>query len=167
MRLVPITAEDEQLTVRLECDPEIMVHIGGPRPEAEARAAHRRRLELMGKGDAYMVKILADDSNEVLGTIGMWKIDGGSPQTYEIGWIVAPKHQGKGVATEAAHRMLKRARSNPSIRYVNAFPAVSNGASNAIARKIGMTNQGAIDHEGFAGVMRCNDWCIDLDQVAD
>ena len=167
MRLVPITAEDEPLTVRLECDPEIMVHIGGPRPEAEARAAHRRRLDLMEKGKARMYKILADNSDEVLGTIGMWKIDDGSSQTYEVGWIVAPKHQGKGVATEAARRILMQARSDPAIRYIHAFPAVSNAASNAIARKIGMTNHGAIDHEGFAGVMRCNHWCIDLDRAAD
>ena len=167
MRLVPITAEDEQLTVRLECDPEIMVHIGGPRPEAEARAAHKRRLDLMDKGDAHMYKILADGSNEVLGTIGIWKIDDGGPQAYEVGWIVVPKHQRKGVATEAACHILTQARSDPAIRYVHAFPAVGNAASNAIARKIGMTNQGAIDHEGFAGVMRCNHWCIDLDRVSD
>ncbi|MEZ4679800.1 MAG: hypothetical protein R2932_36835 [Caldilineaceae bacterium] len=37
MRLVPITVEDEDLTVRLECDPELMRDIGGPRPEAEVR----------------------------------------------------------------------------------------------------------------------------------
>lgn len=40
MRLIPITAEDEDLTIRLECDPEMMRHIGGPRPEADVRAAH-------------------------------------------------------------------------------------------------------------------------------
>jgi len=35
MKLVPITAEDEALTVRLECDPEMTRHLGGPRPEAD------------------------------------------------------------------------------------------------------------------------------------
>ncbi len=167
MRLMPITAEDEQLTVRLECDSEIMVYIGGPRPEAAARAAHQRRLDLMSKGDAYMFKILADDSDEVLGTIGIWKIDDKNPHAYEVGWIVESKHQGKGVATDAARHILSQARSDPAIRYVHAYPAVANAASNAIARKIGMTNQGAIDHEGFAGVMRCHHWCIDLDKIAD
>ena len=42
--------EDEDLAVRLECDPEMMLHIGGPRPEADVRATHKRRLELMKKG---------------------------------------------------------------------------------------------------------------------
>lgn len=75
MRLVPITADDEDLTVRLECDPEMMLFIGGPRPEADVRAAHKRRLALMEKDEARMYKIVADDSNEVLGTIGIWRID--------------------------------------------------------------------------------------------
>jgi len=162
MQLVPITSEDEDLTVRLECDPEIMVHIGGPRPEVDARAAHKRRLELMEKGDAYMYKIVADDSDDVLGTVGIWKIDSESPQTYEMGWLVLPEHQGKGVATEAARLILEQARSDPKVRYVDAYPAITNAASNAIARKIGMENQGEFDNKGFAGVLRCNHWRVDL-----
>lgn len=162
MQLVPITEEDEDLAVRLECDPEMMLHIGGPRPEADVRASHKRRLVLMEKGDARMYKIVADGSGEVLGTIGIWKIDWKGPQTYEIGWFVLPEHQGRGVATEAARLIISRAGSNPEVRYVHAYPSVSNAASNAIARKIGMENQGEFDNEGFAGILRCNDWRIDL-----
>ena len=166
MRLVPLTAEDEDLTVRLECDPEIMLHIGGPRPEAVVRAAHKRRLELMEQGEAHMYKVVAEGSDEVLGTIGIWKIGWKGPQAYEMGWFVLPAYQGQGVATEAARFIISQARSNPEARYVHAYPAVANAASNAIARKIGMQNQGAFDNEGFAGVLRCNDWRIDLWETA-
>jgi RimJ/RimL family protein N-acetyltransferase len=162
MRLVPITAEDEDLTVRLECDPELMHHIGGPRPEADVRAAHKRRLVLMEKGEARLYKVVAEHSDEVLGTIGIWPINWKGPQTYEMGWFVLPEHQGKGVATAAARLIIAQARSNAEVRYVHAYPAVTNAASNAIARKIGMANQGEFDNEGFAGVLRCNDWRIDL-----
>ena len=162
MRLVPITAEDEDLAVRLENDPQMMLHIGGPRPEADVRAAHKRRLDLMKQGEARMYKVVADDSDEVLGTIGIWKIDWKGPRTYEMGWFVLPEHQRKGVATEAARLILSEARSDPDVRYVHAYPVVTNVASNAIARKIGMENQGEFDNEGFAGVLRCNDWSIDL-----
>jgi RimJ/RimL family protein N-acetyltransferase len=162
MRLVPITAEDEDLAVRLECDPEMMRHIGGPRPEADVRASHKRRLALMERGDARMYKIVADDSNDVLGTIGMWKIDWEGPQAYETGWFVLPEHQGKGVATEAARLIISQARANPEVRAIYAYPTVDNAASNAIARKIGMENQGEFDNEGFAGVLRCNNWRINL-----
>ena len=162
MRLVPITTEDEDLAVHIECDPELMRHIGGPRPEADVRASHKRRLKLMEQGDAHMYKILADDSEEVLGTVGIWKIDWKGPQTCEMGWFVLPEHQGKGIATEAARLIISQARSDPDVRYIHAYPAVANTASNAIARKIGMENQGEFDNEGFAGVLRCNDWRIDL-----
>lgn len=164
MRLVPLTAEDEDLTVRLECDPVMMHYIGGPRPEADVRATHKRRLDLMEKSEARMYKIVAAESNEVLGTIGIWKIDWKGLQTYEMGWFVLPDHQGKGVATAAARLIISQARSDPAVRYVHAYPAVTNTASNAIARKIGMENRGEFDNEGFAGILRCNDWCIDLGQ---
>ncbi len=75
MRLVPITAEDEDLAVRLECDPALMLHI-------------------------------------------------------------------------------------------HAYSTVHNGASNAIVNGgIGMQNQVEFDNEGFAGVLRCNNWRIDLRQM--
>lgn len=162
MRLVPITAEDEELTVRLECDPEIMRYIGGARPEADVRRAHKRRLALMEKGEARMYKIVADDSDEALGTIGIWKNDWKGPQSYEMGWFVLPEHQGKGVATEAARLIITQARADHEVRHVYAYPAVGNAASNAIARKIGMENQGEFDNGGFAGILRCNDWRLDL-----
>ena len=162
MQLVPITAEDENLAVRLECDPEMMRHIGGPRPETDVRAAHKRRLALMEKGEAYMYKIVDEDSGEVLGTIGVWKIDWAGLRTYEMGWFVLPENQGRGVATEAARLIIAQARSDPDVGCIHAYPAVTNAASNAIARKIGMENQGEFDNEGFAGVLRCNDWRINL-----
>jgi len=162
MRLVPITADDEDLTIRLECDPELMLHIGGLRQEADVRASHKRRLDFMEKGEARMYKIVAHGSGEVVGTIGIWRIDWKGPQIYEMGWFVLPEHQEKGIATEAARLMIAQARSNPYVRYIHAYPAVSNAASNAIARKIGMENLGQFDNEGFAGILRCNDWRIDL-----
>jgi len=90
MRLVPITADDEELAVRLECEPDMTQHLGGPRPEADVRAAHRRRLALMEQGAAQMFKIVSDDAREALagetlGTVGIWEIDWKGPQAYEMG----------------------------------------------------------------------------------
>ncbi len=163
MQLIPITAVDEDLSVRMECDAEMMRYIGGPRPEADVRATHKRRLELTEKGLAHMFKMVADDSGEVLGTVGYWKIDWKGPQAYEMGWLVLPEHQGKGTATLGARLILARAGADPDVSAMYAFPAVNNAASNAIARKIGMQLQGEFNNEGFAGVLRCNDWRIDLD----
>lgn len=80
----------------------MMFHIGGACQEMDVRAYHKRRLALMEKGEASMYKIVADDSDEVLGTIGIWRIDWKGLQTYEMGWFVLPEHQVKGAATQAA-----------------------------------------------------------------
>ena len=162
MQLLPMKAEDENLAVQLECDPKMMLHIGGPRPEADVRTAHKRRLELMDKGEAQMYKIVADNSNKILGTIGIWKIDREEPKSYEMGWFVFPEHQRKGIATEAAQQIIAQVRSDPKVHFVHAFPAVSNVASNVIAHRIGMQNLGRFDNESFAGVLHCNNWCIDV-----
>jgi len=122
MRLVPITAEDEDLTVRFECDSEIMLHIGGPRPEADVRAAHRRRLDLMEKGEAHMYKILADDSDDVLGTIGIWKTAGKSPNTYEMGWLVLPEHRGKASQPKPRASSSRRLAQIPRFGTSTRFP---------------------------------------------
>lgn len=79
-----------------------------------------------------------------------------------MGWFVLPEHQGKGLATEAARLLLVQARADPEVHFVHAYPAGSNAASNAIARKIGMENLGSFDNEGFAGILRCNNWRLDL-----
>ena len=77
-----------------------------------------------------------------------------------MGWFVLPEYQGKGIATEAARLIISKARSDSEVRHIHAYPAVTNAASNAIARKIGMQNLGEFDNEGFAGVLRCNNWRI-------
>jgi RimJ/RimL family protein N-acetyltransferase len=163
MRLVPLTAADEDLAVRIECDPDLMTHIGGPCSEHDVRASHKRRLALMNQGDAHMYKILDDTSDAVVGTIGIWKIDWKGPHSWEIGWFVLAEHQGKGVATEAASVIVSQSRADPLVRQIYVFSTTTNTASNAIARKLGMQLQGEFDNEGFAGVLRCNECSMDLD----
>ena len=75
---MPLTADDEDLAVRLECDPEMMRSIGGPRPEADVRAAHKRGIALIEKGEAHMYTIVADDT-------GFQRI-----ASREIAWFLCP-----------------------------------------------------------------------------
>jgi RimJ/RimL family protein N-acetyltransferase len=162
LKLSPITAADEDFTVRLECDPVMMSHIGGPRVEADVRATHKHRLALMAEGLAEIHKILVPGHSEPAGTIGIWKIDWEGPNSYEMGWFVIPEHQGRGIATDAAKLLMSSVKSNADIRYIHAYPTVANFASNTIARKMGMKLLREFDNEGFAGILRCNDWFIDL-----
>lgn len=147
MRLVPITEEDRELTHRLEGDERMMVHFGGPRTNEQIDDVHTRRLGLMANNEAWMYKILPDDSDEPLGSIGYWKQEHDGQSVHEMGWMVLPEAQGKGVATAAGKLLLELARANPEVKVMFACPAESNGPSNAICEKLGFERVGEEDAE--------------------
>jgi len=62
----------------------------------------------------------------------------------EIGWHLHPDWWGKGVATEAAGRVLEHAFASGLTRVV-AVIQPANAASQRVATRIGMTHQGATD----------------------
>lgn len=80
-----------------------------------------------------------------------------------MGWAVAPRFQGRGLAAAATIEALARAADEGTRRFVHAFPSVDNGPSNAICRKAGFELLEAIEFEYPKGsLMRCNDWRYDL-----
>ena len=84
---------------------------------------------------------------------------------FETGWFVLPAFQGRGIAVEATAQAIVLAKSEGKHRYLHAFPAVENGASNAICRKLGFTLIEAHEYEypsGSGNLMQCNDWRLDL-----
>lgn len=62
----------------------------------------------------------------------------------EIGWHLHPDSWGAGIATEAAHALIDRARSN-GIGQLVAVTHAANTASQAVARRLGMTYEGITD----------------------
>jgi RimJ/RimL family protein N-acetyltransferase len=160
--LEPITADDLWLTEEFEGDPEMMVHLGGPRSTEKISEVHQRRLDLMARGEAHMFKILPDDSDEPLGSIGFWDTEHEGEKVHEMGWFVRREFQGQGVATAAGSLLLERARALPNATYMHAYPAVANEPSNAICRKLGFELMGVMDFEFDGRPLRCNDWRLDL-----
>ena len=80
-----------------------------------------------------------------------------------MGWSVLPTFQGRGVASAAATQALELARSAAQRRYIFAFPALDNLASNAICRKLGFELLGECRYEYPPGnLMRGNEWRLDL-----
>ena len=162
MRLAPITADDLWLTEAFEGDPEMMVHLGGPRTKEQIAEVHQRRLELIARGEAHMFKILPGDSDEPMGSIGFWQTMHHGANVYEMGWFVRREFQGQGIATAAGQMVLEKARPMPNATVMHAFPAVSNEASNAICRKLGFELIGPLDFEFAGRPLRCNDWRLEL-----
>jgi RimJ/RimL family protein N-acetyltransferase len=103
----------------------------------------------------------AGDPAAVAGTVSLWSHakDGGTFS--EIGWMVLPEWQGRGVAKQAVRTVLEAAGDDGRWGLVHAFPGVTNGPSNGICRSLGFTFV-AEEEVLFAGEhLRANHWLID------
>jgi RimJ/RimL family protein N-acetyltransferase len=137
----------------------MMRHLGGPE-SAEKIAERQARYEQPGSGQ---FKIVDRASGQAAGWVGFWDGEWRGTEIYEIGWAVTPPFQRRGIAVSAAREVLGVARADARHRFVHAFPAVANAASNAICRKLGFALRGPCEVEYPSGsTMRCNDWRLDL-----
>ena len=76
----------------------------------------------------------------------------------EIAYYAFPGFEGRGIGTEMASFLLKRARQLPGVKSLIAYTAAENGAASRILEKIGMQFTGE-DKDGALTVWR---WQIDL-----
>ncbi len=160
--LRPGTLEDEWLTVALETDPGVMSELGGPWPEADARASHRRRIGGIADPGWWWFTIRPIASNgavgAALGTIGVWESEWEGQPISETGWMVLPEHQGKGYASAALAAVLERARQEGRWGDIHAFPGATNGPSNALCRKHGFELVGTGDADYAGRHFPVNHW---------
>lgn len=162
VRLEPWGSDDLSLMERLLGDPAMTVHLGGP--ESPAKLAQRQAR--YQQPDSRQYRIVVGEPGEPAGAVGYWETEAGGEAVWEVGWLVLPEQQGRGLAT-AGMRLLLEIMSRDAVRHasVHAFPAVGNAASNAICRKLGFRLLGECDFEyphGSGRRMRCNDWRLEL-----
>lgn len=72
----------------------------------------------------------------------------GPPQerTVEIGYEIAPRHRGRGLATAAATAMVDKARATGDVDAVIAHTLAEDNPSTGVLRKIGFSWAGALTH---------------------
>jgi RimJ/RimL family protein N-acetyltransferase len=70
--------------------------------------------------------------------------DDGPTGLVEVGWHLHPEHQGQGLATEAARALLALA-GRAGIDQVLAITDVDNAASQRVATRLGMTDEGVTE----------------------
>jgi RimJ/RimL family protein N-acetyltransferase len=164
VRIEPWGTGELALLEQLVGDPAMMAHLGGP--ESTEKIAERQgRYEQPGSG---MHRIVDVASGQGVGSVGFWEREWRDRQVYEVGWMVIPAFQGRGIAVAATAQAIALARETGTHRFVHAFPAVDNPASNAICRRLGFTLLEECRFEYPPGRwMRCNDWQLDLATIAD
>lgn len=157
----PWGSGDLPLLERLMGDPRLTEHLGGPESPDKLRERQTRYERLAG-GD-HMFKIVDVASGAGVGSVGYWTKAWRDTQIYEIGWMVVPEFQGRGVAVTATTQAIELAKHDGKHASVHAFPNVDNAPSNAMCRKLGFELIEACEFEFPKGhFMICNDWCLDL-----
>ena len=162
IRLRPYREDDLGLLHQLLGDPEMMRFLGGPEPDRALAARHERYLGSdPDTNGLFVIAVGADDAPA--GWVGFWESEWEGETTWEVGWHVLPQYQGQGVATAGARLALEAACSRRSHRFVDAFPAVDNGASNALCQRLGFQRLGEVEIEYPKGcTMLATHWRLDL-----
>lgn len=68
---------------------------------------------------------------------------------FELGWTIAPSHQGKGLASEAATRLLDYAFNDLGERHVISLIHPDNAPSRRVAQKLGEKIEGETELLGM------------------
>ncbi|MEU4566669.1 GNAT family N-acetyltransferase [Micromonospora sp. NPDC023956] len=141
MRLRDVESGDGPAYVRMRCDPAMMAHLGGPFPEERAEAQVGHDLALVGSGAGLVKMILVDSPapDTVAGTVTVSQHEIDATPAAEIGWMVLPEHQGRGLARWAVSSVLDEVRRGGRWSVVHAFPGVGNTPSNRLCRRLGFT----------------------------
>jgi RimJ/RimL family protein N-acetyltransferase len=163
MELRNVTADDLDLYEAIYCDPQMMEHVGGPRPRKGLAEKLARDAASAEAGEIWLFKIIPDeDPGTAAGTVVIWEHEWNGQSISEIGWMVLPRFQGRGLGSEAVRTVLRRARSESRWDVVHAFPAISNARSNAMCRKMGFSKIQEWEFQLPDRVLRCNHWRLDL-----
>ncbi|WP_207934523.1 GNAT family N-acetyltransferase [Actinomadura sp. KC06] len=163
VRLRDVEPGDVGAYVRMRCDPVMMAELGGPLPREGIEEKVRRDVEDAASGTALIKMIVPGGAapGAVAGTVTLWHHHVDGAVFSEIGWMVMPEFQGRGVGKRAVRMLLERARHEDRWGLVHAFPATTNAPSNGICRSLGFT---FLDEQDvvFAGrIVRANHWIID------
>lgn len=158
---MPYGDEHLALTEALELDPRTMRELGGPADPADLPRVHRTRVELAATGGLYFA-IVPEPDGQPAGTIGIWESTLQDPPVHEVGWMVLPEFQGRGIATEALAALVERARSDRRYDRIHAFPGVSNAPSNALCRRAGFIHVEESEVRFRDRPLRVNHWELDV-----
>jgi RimJ/RimL family protein N-acetyltransferase len=165
VRLRDVELGDVDAYVRMRCDPVMTAELGGPLARAgiEEKVQHDAR---QAAADTAWIKMIVPDdiaAGEVAGSVVLWSHDDYGEPMSEIGWMVLPGFQGRGLGKRAVRALLELARDDGRWGLVHAFPATTNAPSNGICRSLGFTFAGEQDTDFAGRVFRTSHWVIDPD----
>jgi len=126
----------------LRSDRRVMAYIDRPIAESPGDAVKLIRVvdDLLQSGDGITWGIALKEQRGLLGTIGLWRIVK-EHQRAEIGYLLHPGHQGKGLMQEALIKVLDYGFSVIRLHSVEANVNPANEASKRLLEKNGFVRE--------------------------
>jgi RimJ/RimL family protein N-acetyltransferase len=154
LELLPLDDRALDEYAALRGDPRTRVHssTGLPRTRAEAEA-ELERSSASWRERGFGNWCVRDPDGTFAGVI-VAVPDPDGPEAPEVGWVLAPDHWGRGLATEAAGLVVADLFQRAGVERVAAFLRVENDASRRVAEKLGMTHSETLPAGRGAGVER-------------
>lgn len=141
VRLEPLTVQHAREMVDVLALPAIYEHIGGAAPSAiQLEERYSRQVaghSADGRQGWLNWIVRRRDTNEAIGFTQATLTCNGGNLAADVAWVVAPRHQGAGFATEAAKAMCGWLRSR-GVGLLVAHISPANDASIGVAHHLGM-----------------------------
>ena len=128
--------EDAPLAISLWCNPTVTNFIGGPLSPQEATQRLEREIDVGATTGLQYWPVFLTSSNAFVGCCGLRPYRR-EQQILELGFHLLPAHWGKGLATEAAHRVIRHAFSTLGADGLFAGHHPSNTASERVLLRLG------------------------------
>jgi RimJ/RimL family protein N-acetyltransferase len=156
MELRPLTRDDLDFYERIYTDPRMWTELGGVVEQDMAAKLERDVIAI--EEDRHWVLVIVNDDGTAAGTVALWDHEWEGETIDEIGWMVLPEFQGRGLAGAAVGEALDRADAASRWRVLHAFPATTNSASNALCRKHGFALRGPLNFTYRERTLHVNHW---------
>ncbi len=142
--------------------PEMTRFLGGPETEAGIAERHADYLASWDSGEMRMFRV--DVDGVAAGYAGWWEEEHEGMPVYEIGCVIEPRWQGRGIASIALGEVVRQAATTGDRHLIVGYANVENVASNALCERVGfsLVGTGAFPSEDDEAVtMTVNIWMID------
>ncbi len=155
VKLVRWRAEDADAFRPISSDPEVMRYINGGRPWTEEELAEfiARQMRHAESWGFCLWRMVQKSDGATIGFCGLQPLGIGLRNEVEIGWWLARRCWGQGLATEAARSVMEYAFRSVGLERVIAIAQPENGASRRVMEKIGMQYESELEHKGFRLVL--------------
>lgn len=152
LRMRQWSLADRAPFAELNADPRVMEYLSEPLTRAASDAMAQRFQNLIAERGWGFWVTQSRASGEFAGFVGLHVPSSSLPCSpcVEIGWRLAPRYWGRGLATEAAREVLRAGFERLGLVEIVSFAALGNVRSRAVMVRLGMHEAGSFDHPHVA-----------------